>query len=592
MKLRKIYCNIPDIFGPVVFNDGLSLVIAEIRLPENQDKVTHNLGKTTLGQLVDFCLLKKRHPKFFLFKHEDQFSDFIFYLEIEADSGEYITIARSVRMASKIGFLRTAAPLDDATEISPDDWDHTGLAFERAKALLDAWLGLTALKPWDYRKMIGYLLREQDDYSDVFQLGKFAGKHSDWKPFVAHILGLDAGIVADLYQVRDQLDESNSRLQTLVREWGTADTDTTELDALISLRENELTRRQAAQDALDFAESDAEVSEELVEDIEFRIASHNEERYLLQREVERISRSLEEESILFRPSEAERIFREAGVVFGDQIRRTYEQLIEFNRQISSERSSALRRELTLSKDRIETIDRGLSELNETRASSLSYLRETETMQKFRSLSQEISTLEGQLGVLQEKRKSAARLTTLRQDVREHEQSANALQTKVERNIAASSTSKKSTFSVVRGYFSEIIHEVLHEDAILGARFNDSGGLDFYAEFLDAKGMATSADRGTTYRKLMCIAFDLAILRAHINVPFPRFVYHDGAFEALERRPKENLLRVLRSYANLGLQPIVTALAGDLPSDGPIDGEVVSMLHDEGPSGRLFRFESW
>ena len=319
MKLKRIYSNKPDIFGPVTFNTGLSLVVAEIRLPENQEKVTHNLGKSTLGQLIDFCLLKTKNSKFFIFKHEQKFSEFTFYLEIEIDDGKFATISRSAKTGSKIGLIRSDNELVDATAVSPEEWDHTGLSFERAKKLLDAWLGLTPLKPWDYRKIVGFLIREQDDYGDVFKLSKFAGKHRDWKPFVAHILGLDSKTVDELYQVRDKLEASNSSLQTLVREWGNADTDTTELDALISLRENELARRQAARDALNFSVSDSEVSEEIIMRLENDIASLNEERYLLQRETERISRSLEGETSTLRPKDAERIFSDAGVIFGDQI---------------------------------------------------------------------------------------------------------------------------------------------------------------------------------------------------------------------------------------------------------------------------------
>ena len=31
------------------------------------------------------------------------------------------------------------------------------------------------LSPWDYRDVLGYLVRDQTDYSDVFQLRKFRG---------------------------------------------------------------------------------------------------------------------------------------------------------------------------------------------------------------------------------------------------------------------------------------------------------------------------------------------------------------------------------------------------------------------------------
>ena len=62
MKLSKLYCNKPDLFGPVDFRAGLNVVLAEIRQPGNRDKDTHNLGKTTLGRMIDFCFLAGRDP--------------------------------------------------------------------------------------------------------------------------------------------------------------------------------------------------------------------------------------------------------------------------------------------------------------------------------------------------------------------------------------------------------------------------------------------------------------------------------------------------------------------------------------------------
>ena len=57
MKLSKLYSNKPKIFEAIEFESGLNVVLAEIRLPENKKKDTHNLGKTTLGRMLDFCLL-------------------------------------------------------------------------------------------------------------------------------------------------------------------------------------------------------------------------------------------------------------------------------------------------------------------------------------------------------------------------------------------------------------------------------------------------------------------------------------------------------------------------------------------------------
>ena len=74
--------------------------------------------------------------------------------------------------------------------------------------------------------------------------------------------------------------------------------------------------------------------------------------------------------------------------------------------------------------------------------------------------------------------------------------------------------------------------------------------------------------------------------------------HDGVFESLDDRKKENLLGVLRKYAELGLQQIITLIDSDLPArtgaDGPVfdESEIVLLLHDEGESGRLFKMRAW
>ncbi len=91
---------------------------------------------------------------------------------------------------------------------------------------------------------------------------------------------------------------------------------------------------------------------------------------------------------------------------------------------------------------------------------------------------------------------------------------------------------------------------------------------------------------------------MAVLRAHLSDKFPRFVYHDGVFESLDDRKKENLLAVIRRYAGLGIQPIITLIDSDLPARDEDEGavfdesEIVLSLHDENEQGRLFKMPSW
>jgi len=497
-----------------------------------------------------------------------------------------------------VDLLRSDHSIVDVNELADVEWDHTNLPFERARTLVDGILGFEALRPWGFRKLIGYLIRSQQDYMDVFQLGKFSGKHQDWKPFVAHLVGLEAQPVINLYNKREELSSAESRLSTLTREWGGDDVDSSVIDGLISVKRRDITAKASALDSFSFGEEDKRTQSVVVEDTEARIATLNEESYRLAQLDERIEASLRDQQVNFKPSDAEVLFGEAGIAFGDQIKRDFDQLIAFNRAITKERREALieqRREIS---SRLEEIEGELSGLNDERTRSLAYLRESDSLLKYKELSREHSALQADLHTLEARREAATRLIELRREQRVLAEEYGQLETLVEAQIDTISRDEESDFGRLRRYFTEIIFEVLGQNAIIAIRMNNAGGLDFTAEFIGDSGTATSGDRGTSYKKLMCIAFDLAMLRTYLDIPFPRFVYHDGALEQLEPRKREKLIGVFREYASLGLQPILSLLDSDLPSPLGADAstlngaEVILTLHDEGESGRLFAMPPW
>ena len=597
MRLIRLYSNKPEVFLPVVFGDGLSVVLGEIRLPQNKMLDTHNLGKTLFGELLDFCLLKGKNGNFFLFKHPGLFSEMAFYLELRLDDGTYLTIGRSVTPGTRIDFMRSDGPVDDATKESVESWDHQGLPIDRAKPLLDGYLGFAVLQPWGLRKLVGYLIRSQADYQDVFQLGKFSGKHQDWKPFVAHLLGLSAQSVLALYEKREEYSAATAHLQSIAREWGDEATDPSVVDGLISVKRRDVEARETAMNSFDLAEEDSRVVTILVEDVESRIAGLNEERYKILQLLERIAASLTDGKIMFRPADAEKLFKQAGLLLGDQVTRTYEQLIRFNLAITQERREALESQRDEAAARLRSVDDELSNLAARRAESLEYLRKSEALEKYKELAAGLATLRADMLSLEARRSAAARIVELRQQQRSMLEELNHLETSVEAEIDAASKDESSRFGRMRRFFTEVIYEVLGQNAILAIKMNLSGGIEFSAEFVGESGNATSGDKGTSYKKLLCIAFDLALLRTYLDVPFSRFVYHDGALEQLEPRKRENLLRVFKHYADLGLQPVISSLDSDFPAEEPEQysssrTSVILRLHDEGADGRLFKMNTW
>lgn len=141
-------------------------------------------------------------------------------------------------------------------------------------------------------------------------------------------------------------------------------------------------------------------------------------------------------------------------------------------------------------------------------------------------------MQAELNTLESKRAAAARLIELRRRQRTLAEEFGRLQTEVEDEIESMSQDEDGHFGTLRRYFTDIIYEVLGHNAILAIRLNSQGGLDFTAEFIGGSGIAASGDRGTLYRKLLCIAFDLAMLRAFQNVRFPASSTMTGRWNSL------------------------------------------------------------
>jgi len=598
MKLSRLYSNKPGLFDPVDFIQGLNVVIAEIRLPENRDKDTHNLGKTTLGRLLDFGFLAKRDARFFLFKHLDLFKDFIFFLEIELQDASFVTLRRGVEEATKISFKRHEAGHQDLSALPMADWDHQDVPFDRARDLLDGLLDWRALKPWSFRKGLGYLLRSQDDFRDVFQLRKFASAHADWKPFLAHILGFDAQLVARHYDKEQELTEKQATAQTIKNELGGSIEDISKIEGILLLKQKEAEKKQKLLDAFDFRTHDKDRTKHLVDDIDERIATLNSERYSLTQNKKKILASLEEDQILFNPDEAQRLFEETGVLFKGQIKKDFQQLIAFNRAITDERRGYLQEERSEIEAELKRVNAELTALGKKRSDMLSFLSGTDIFSKYKQVSDDMVTLRADITSLEHQRGFLHRLQELRTGIRALTEERGHLQTQIEADVEKQNSDQDSLFSTIRLFFSEIVEEVINRKALLSVSPNQAGHLEFKAEILDESGNATSAGLGHTYRKLLCIAFDMAVLRAHLDDKFPRFVYHDGVFESLDDRKKENLLVVIRRYAELGLQPIITLIDSDLPvrtgENESVFGrdEIVLSLHDENEQGRLFKMRAW
>jgi uncharacterized protein YydD (DUF2326 family) len=602
MQISRIYSNNTRVFSPIDFNFGetanrLNVVYGEVHHPRDQKKDSHNLGKTTLIHLIDFLMLRGTSPEQFLVKHAERFKDFVFFIEIALNAGGYATIRRSAAEPNKIALKRYAARELDLSEVSGDAWDHVDMSRDDASKLVDGWLDLKILKPYDYRQAITYFLRTQGDYGDELQLAKFAsGKDRHWKPFVAHLFGFNEAPVEQKYVLDEEIErlkQKQADQQTTVQ---FSEDQLSELQARIGVLQQQVDEIEAGLDAFSFEPEERRILRDVVETIEREIAEINDRLYNIRYDARQIDTALEHKD-KFDLAEVTEVFEETRVNFPTALKRSYEELVAFNKKVTQERNVALRgRRKELAQEDAQLLRRKI-ELDQNREGQLGVLRSTDTFAKFKELQKDLSRQRAQLVYFEEQRKLLEQVAETARAVRESERARGRVVDEIKAMVARP-TPVFERFSAV---FNSYCQRVLNHDGIFFFRVNANNNFDYQIglQLIGQAAATSSLSEGTSYKKLVCALFDLALLKVYEDSPFFHFVYHDGIFEALDDRKKIALLSIIREQvASKKTQYILTLIDSDMPRDA--DGnrvefgpdEIVLRLHDDGNDGRLFKMSEF
>lgn len=597
MQLSRIYSNKPRIFPPIDLNYGveathLNVIYGEVHHPADEKRTSHNLGKTTLLHLIDFMLLKGQSNEQFLFKHKGRFEAFTFFIEIALNDGSFATIRRRPAASTKIALKRHSEHGLQFVDASEDFWDHSDIAIDNAIKILDGWLDLRIVKPYDYRMALNYFLRAQGDFTDELQLQKFqSGSHKYWKPFIAHLFDYDEIPVRRKYD----LDESIGKLKADIAERQTEisfkEPDLPELNARISILQKQADETERELDAFSFDAEEKRIVKELVDTIEVEISEINDRIYNLRYDLSQIIVALSHDD-KFNLKEVEEIFQESQLYFPDQLKHRYEELVDFNRKITRERNAALRgRQKELAAE-LETLETRRISLDHDRRDKLRLLRNTDTMEKFKTLQGELTHARAQIVYLTEQRKKLDQLAEVARRMREEEREKGRVVDELKKMVARPTTVCERFTSVFNGY----CQRVLNLEGLFYFTVNKSDNLDYVIGLsLPGQSGPSSQSDGTSYKKLICALFDLALLKVYESVPFYHFVYHDGILEGLDNRQKRAFLSIVREHvSSKKTQYILTLIDSDIPRDEKgyriefPENEIVLRLSDEGQSGRLFK----
>ena len=587
MKLSQLYCNDPR-FHNMRFNPELNVVLGKVNRRNEVHKDSHNLGKSTLIELLDFMMLKDITKTHFFKRFIAQFDCHVFYLEILLNGGKYLTIRRSVGEPTKISFKESDISItcDEGT-----DWDAVNLPIKKAQEYFNDKLGFDILVDWSYRKTVSFFLRTQKDYSNVFQLGKFInGKHKEWKPVVFELLGYDSTSLRRKYELDEKLEDLEKISKSISQEMSVNADDYDRVKSALDLRVVERDEMQKRVDAFSFYSEEQKINQTLVEEIERQIAELNTREYSLAYDLDRIKCSITQLPS-FDLEQLKQLYSEVELFFPDEITHSFEDLYQFNMKVTVERNHYLCKQAEEIEKELGDIRSQLHDLDEQRNTALAALQDRDTFHKFKFYQKRLANLEGEVSRLEIQLHNVDVIASLNESI----ESVHQEQSEISKSINTQLKRQEDDIPIsIKRCFNDIFRTVFGVSALLYVRPNKTGNVEFYTDVApDDNAEATAEGYGNTYNKMLCVAFDLAVLATYSNRSFFRFVYHDGVFEGLDNRKKELFVQVARDYCKrYRIQYIFSSIEDDMPQSilsSFASEERFLTLSDQDDSGKLFGF---
>ena len=566
-------------FHPVTFTTGLNVVLAERSATSTQKDTRNGLGKSTLIDIIDFCLGSRGTKGKGLII--EPLKDWVFTIDITL-AGNRVKATRAIATPNRI--------VIDGTTIGwieqPDIDDKTGeliFNWERWKTLL-GWSqfglprtnGPLKYKP-SYRSLISYFIRRGPDaYIDPFHHFQ-QQKTWDIQMHTAYLLGLNWEYASQWQILKDQeegIKAINKAIKTGALEGAVGSVG--ELEAKRIQLQQEV---KNAEDALNSfkvhpqydgiqAEADR-ITSELHKLINRNISDR--------RRLAHYQASITDEKPP-NPIALEKLYEESGLIFSDAVKRTLSEAKEFHEKIVINRRDFLHTEIERIEQAINEREGRIEQLTEERATSLEILRTHGALQEMTKLQERNVAIKSKLERIQSRILEVKDLKIRMLDVK-------VAKTELVKVAEQDHEQRREIWSAAVRLFNEHSQALYERPGKLVIDIDDTG-YKYQVE------IERSGSEGINKMKIFC--FDLALLQLQLQIPGRiDFLIHDTLmFDAVDTRQRARALELAAQVTSeFGAQYICTMNSDMVPHSDftkkfDFNQHVRLTLTDTSPAGSL------
>lgn len=384
--IHGIYANQAS-FHPVEFKAGLNVILAERTDTSTQKDTRNGLGKSTLIDIIDFCLGSRAQRNKGLYI--EPLESWAFTVDITL-AGKRVKVTRAVSSPNRFVIDGETSGWIEQPDIDEETGDHY-FTWEGWKRVLGgALFGLRSplnepfkYKP-TYRSLISYFLRTgHDAYGDPFRHYRNQ-KTWDSQLHVGFLLGLNWEYASRWQELKDKEDALKAVSQAMETgamgdSWGSVG----ELEAEQVRLKDQVQQEKVALDSFRVHPQYEAVqleADQLTAQIHELVNLNVADRRRLARYKESIEQEVPPANDAF-----ERLYAETGLVFPDAVRRTLADAKEFHQRIIENRKAFLDAEIGRLDGLIQQREAEIKGLTEERATSLEVLRNHGALQEMTAL---------------------------------------------------------------------------------------------------------------------------------------------------------------------------------------------------------------
>lgn len=195
-----------------------------------------------------------------------------------------------------------------------------------------------------------------------------------------------------------------------------------------------------------------------------------------------------------------KIFKEVNIYFSEQLTKSYEELIEFNKAITTDRNKYVLESLENKKEELDNTQERLRDLNTKREEMLEILTETDTFKKYKNFEIALINIEKDLERYKNKISEYVILEDEISQLNNIKSNIEELKKKIRNQI----DEQNQLYLEIRKSFSKYVEMIIDKPGLLSIGENRNGNVEFKSEIYNAENELTAEGDGYSYKKFFVL----------------------------------------------------------------------------------------